>query len=462
MASKRPPSEALAAWLARQRWFAGKTQRIASVELADTVSLGDAFVGTAMIRFDGGETDRYAIPLRARAEVADALDDPAFCRRLLALVARGDRAAGERGAIEAGRTSAFPVSVPEECAVRRLGGEQSNTSVAFDDALVLKHFRRLREGVNPELEVTRFLTERTRFRHAPRLAGYLDYRDPEGARATLAVVQELVPDARDGWQWVLGELQALYIEIRRTGGVPTPEKIRRLAAPSLRALHRLGERTGELHGALASDESDSAFKPEPITGTDVAAWMEAVRRQLDEAARALGRRALPHVPLSAVALDGLRGRHKIRHHGDFHLGQTLYQASGDDFFIIDFEGEPLRTVAERRQKHAAVRDVAGLRRSLNYAAVSAGADGIEAWASAWEAEARREFVAGYRAATVGAIFLPETEEAFEQAVAVFEVEKAAYEIVYEANNRPEWIEIPIRGLLTAAGALGRVGAAGAA
>ncbi|HEY3066615.1 MAG TPA: hypothetical protein VGL09_12530 [Methylomirabilota bacterium] len=462
MASKRPPSEALAAWLVRQRWFAGKTRRIASVELTDTVGVGDAFIGIAVIGFEDGDADRYAIPLRARAEVTDALDDPEFCRQLLGLVAGGGRVAGERGAIEARRTAVFPDGAPDAAVVRRLGGEQSNTSIAFDDALVLKQFRRLPEGMNPELEMTRFLTERTRFRHAPRLAGYLEYRDAEGGAATLAVVQELVSDARDGWEWMLDELKALYADVRRAGGVPTPEKIRRLATSSLRALRRLGEHTGQLHRALASDESDPAFAPEPITGGDIAAWLEAVRRQLDEAARALGRRALPDVPLVPTALDGLRGRLKIRHHGDFHLGQTLYRGATGDFFIIDFEGEPVRPLAERRRKHAAVRDVAGLRRSLNYAAMSAGADGIETWARAWEDEARREFVAGYRAATAGALFLPESDDAFERAVAVFEVEKAAYEIVYEANNRPDWVDLPTRGLVTAAGALGRLGAAGAA
>jgi maltose alpha-D-glucosyltransferase/alpha-amylase len=217
-----------------------------------------------------------------------------------------------------------------------------------------------------------------------------------------------------------------------------------------------------LHRALASDGSDPAFRPEPITSDDVTTWIAGVRRQLEEAVAVAGRRGLADVPLAPAALDGLRGRHKIRHHGDFHLGQTLYRAGDGDFFIIDFEGEPVRPLAERRQKHAAVRDAAGLRRSLNYAAMSAGADGIEAWASAWEVEARAAFVDGYRAATTGALFLPESESGFERAVAVFEVEKAAYEIVYEANNRPGWIDIPIRGLLTAARALGRVGAAGAA
>jgi len=467
MASKRPPSEALAGWLAAQRWFAGKTKRIASVELIDSVPLGDAFVGVVAVRLEGGDTDRYAIPLRAGADVVDAFDDPAFCRRLLDLVARSGRARGERGVIEAARTSGFPKDLPPDIRIRRLGGEQSNTSVAFGDALMLKQFRRLRDGVNPELEITRFLTEHTDFRNTPRLAGYLEYRDEHGTPATLAVVQALIAHARDGWEWMLGELQALYADARRGGGVPTPDEVRRMARPSLRALHRLGERTGQLHRALASDGSDPAFRPEPITADDVATWIAAVRRQLDEAVSVAGRHAVGDVPLATAELDGLRDRHKIRHHGDFHLGQTLYRA-GDggagegDFFIIDFEGEPVRPLAERRQKHAAVRDVAGLRRSLNYAAVSAGADGMEAWAAAWEAEARAAFVAGYRAATAGALFVPDSQSGFERAVAVFEVEKAAYEIVYEANNRPTWVEIPVRGLLTAARALGRVGAAGAA
>jgi trehalose synthase-fused probable maltokinase len=144
------------------------------------------------------------------------------------------------------------------------------------------------------------------------------------------------------------------------------------------------------------------------------------------------------------------GRQKIRHHGDFHLGQTLYRPAVADWMIIDFEGEPLRPLEERRRKHAAPRDVAGLLRSIDYAAVSAATTPAD-----WPADAARAFAEGYRTATGGASFLPRSDGAFDEAVAVFELEKAAYEIVYEANNRPSWIAIPQGGLARALARLQR-------
>jgi predicted trehalose synthase len=351
-----------------------------------------------------------------------------FCRALRALFVGVVRVAGARGEVvptpTRGATPALAADVP----ARRLDGEQSNTSVIFGDALILKHFRRLAVGVNPDVEVTGFLTERTSFRHTPRLVGSLDYRDAAGAWA-LAMAEELVGDSRDGWRWLLGRL---------AGG-----------DPALGALSTLGRRTAELHLALASDPREPAFTPEPISAGDVAAWTAAVQAQLDAAGLALGGRLPDGVParLDSTDLAGLVGAAKLRHHGDFHLGQTLAVRDGEDFAIIDFEGEPLRPLAERRLKHTPLRDVAGLLRSLGYAAASARAP------AGWEAAAREAFVTAYRETARPAPFLPATDAALTRALAVLEVEKAAYEIVYEANNRPDWVAIPVRGLVTAIAAL---------
>lgn len=437
-----PDPDALAAWIARQRWFAAKTRRIARVGLVDAVPLGPGVVLLVDLELDGGGDERYALPLAAGADIADALADAGFCRALLALLADGGTAAGERGELRGVPAAGLPWSdgVPEDLVVKRLGGEQSNTSVALGGALILKHFRKIAAGVNPEAEMTRFLTERTSFRHTPRLIGHVEYRDATGTAATLAVVQELVADGRDGWQWTLARLA-------EPGG----------PAAAVVALGRLGQRTGELHRALASDPRDPAFAPEPITAADVAAWTDGVAAQLEAARGALRGEAIP-VDLAAVrrGLASTVGRQKIRHHGDFHLGQTLHRPAAGDWVIIDFEGEPLRPLPERRRKHVALRDVAGLLRSIEYAAASTAAP-----IGAWAAEAARAFVDGYRNATGTAPFLPESDDAFREVVAVFELEKAAYEIVYEANNRPDWIAIPRRGLLTAAARLRRE-AAGAA
>ena len=460
MGSKSPRSDALAGWLGAQRWFAAKSRRILGVEVADRIAIDGSTLVIAAVALDDGRTDRYAIPLRDTEEVADALDDPGFVRALVDLIVRGREAPGERGMLRGRPSRVFTPALAPDAPVRRITGEQSNTSIVLGDVLILKHFRRLADGLNPEAEITAFLTERTGFRNVPRLAGHLEYRDGQEA-ATLAVAEELIAGARDGWDWMLAELRELYARVEPADAVDGA-RLRELATRTLRALGRLGTRAGELHQALASDRRDPAFAPEPITPADGAAWDGQVARQIDAARAALGDHAAAPVRGIADGLRGLVGCAKIRHHGDFHLGQTLYRPADGDFVIIDFEGEPLRPIAERRRKHTALRDVAGLLRSIDYAAVSAMPPGLARWAEAWRTTATTEFVGAYRTATRGAPFVPESDEAFTRAVAVFELEKAAYEVVYEASHRPAWLAIPARGLSRAAAAITRTGAAGAA
>jgi predicted trehalose synthase len=452
-----PGAGALAAWIAEQRWFAGKTRRIAAVTIDDRVPFPTADLVVAGVVLDDGSRHRYALPLGRDDAPRDGLDDPAFCHALLEVVKRGGRVAGQLGEVigwmgglegppkpptvrstpaKPGRSSTPP---GDALRTRRLPGEQSNTSVVFGEALILKHFRRLEEGVHPEVEMSRFLTERRRFAHTPRLAGHLEYR-ARGRASTLGVVHELVPGARDGWPWML-------------------DRLRDQSTDTLPALRRLGERTAELHRALASDATDPAFAPEPITPADVASWAEAVQALVAEARRAAGEPGLvAGARAIEIGLATLLGRVKIRHHGDFHLGQTLYQPAEADFMIIDFEGEPLRPLAERREKHAALRDVAGMLRSIGYAAARASVE--TGWGVRWEAAAREEFLAGYRLVAGDAPFVPAAPGAFAGAVAVFELEKAAYEIVYEANHRPGWLAIPLRGFVRAEASLTRWAEAG--
>ncbi|MFI5079319.1 MAG: alpha-amylase, partial [Vicinamibacteria bacterium] len=210
---------------------------------------------------------------------------------------------------------------------------------------------------------------------------------------------------------------------------------------------QLGRITAERQEARASgDPTSVAIAAEPIPDDDVTGGTAGVPRQLEAAGRALAGRLPDGVPtqIEAAGLAGLRGLVKLRHHGDFHLGQTLAVREGEDWAIIDFEGEPLRPLAERRAKHTPLRDVAGMLRSLGYAAATAGAP------PDWEERARAAFFDAYRAAAAGAPFLPGSPTALTRALAVLEVEKAAYEVVYEANNRPDWLPIPIRGLVSAA------------
>jgi predicted trehalose synthase len=430
---RTPPEDALAAWLRRQRWFAGKTRRIVGTRVADRLRVGPGTLYVVLVFFADapvGEFEPYLVALLPGPDVVDAFDDPAFCRALLDVVRRRAEVRGERGRLIGRPGRAFPSDLPDAVPAHRLAGEQSNTSVVFGDTLIMKHFRRLTEGVNPDLEIARFLTEQTTFRGTPRLAGAIEYDD--GAPVTLAVVHELVPGARDGWQWMLERLAA--------------------GDAALDALRRLGARTAELHAALATPTADPAFGTEPIAPADVAAWSAGVQRQVAAARTAAGR-PLPDVADVAGAFGALVGRAKIRHHGDFHLGQTLALDGGRDFMIIDFEGEPLRPLPERRRKHTPLRDVAGMLRSFGYAAASARL--AEAERARWQTQARGAFVAGYRASAGAAPYLPESDDAFARVVAALEVEKAAYEIVYEASHRPDWLDIPVAGFVSAAAALRR-------
>ena len=450
-----PPPDVLAAWLARQRWFAAKTRRITGVRAVDAVPLGDALVVFLDVTLDDGSVHGYTAPLRATASAVDAVDDPACCRALLALMAREAAVAGPGGSLRGEAVVPALLQVPDDVPVRRLPAEQSNTSVLFGRTLILKFFRRYVVGVHPEVEVGRFLTRRAPFAGTPRLAGQIEYQGAAG-RGAVAIAQEFVDGARDGWEWILEQLAAFYPRARAAGGAPAAERVAELAAPSLAALRRLGEQTGALHRALAADFRDPAFAPAPITGDDIAAWSAGIRAQIETARAVLGDDGeLAGLPEAATVLGGLLGRHKIRHHGDFHLGQTLYRPASGEFLIIDFEGEPARPLEERRRKHAAVRDIAGLLRSLDYAAaVAAQRDGERAaWDEAWRAEAERAYLAGYRAIGRDAAFLPATDSGFHAALGAFELEKAAYEVVYEVNNRPDWSDIPRRGLLRAAARL---------
>lgn len=460
-----PGRSDLASFLIRQRWFAAKTRAIDRLGVVDWAPL-DTDPPLLLVLLDV-DRDRYYVPVtlsaaaaagpaiaRAGADaVVDAHDDPRLGRRLLAAIAAGGRLAGHAGRFrfEATRGWPFPAD-PDAEPVRRLSGEQSNTSLVVGGRLVLKSLRRPQPGVNPDLEVTRFLTTRTTFRHVPRLAGWMEYEDANGP-ATLGLLQEFVDNRGDGWTHVLAALTA---RAEAPGARPEPGP-----DPLVEDLHRLGAITGGLHAALASDPSDGDFAPEPITREDVARWAGAIARDLagDDVRPLLPRDAgrggdpVAAVRRALAGLEPLVGTAKIRCHGDYHLGQVLKTADG--FVIIDFEGEPARPLAERRLRQSPLRDVAGLLRSLDYAAhaVALARPDLERPAAldalaAWEAVARHAFVRGYRGATASSPvpLLPASEEDFTRACAAFELEKACYELRYEMNNRPDWVAIPLAGI----------------
>jgi len=346
-----------------------------------------------------------------------------------------------------------------------------------DRAVILKSIRRPQPGVNPDVEVLGFLARRTGFRHVPPLAGWIDYLDAQENRATVAVLQGFVENAGDGWRYALAGLDALCEVLESPPGLepapPLEARIATLAAPLIGDVKRLGVVTGGLHAALASDPNETAFRPEPVAYEDVGRWCARIARELEEVAfdtRAAGAASPPGLDMiretlrgsggridSAVADVGLLGSartHKIRCHGDFHLGQVLKTADG--FVVLDFEGEPARSLEERVSKQPPVRDVAGMLRSLSYAVHTAvGRRPPEKRAAtlrglaAWERHARRAFFEGYEAAIRNSPvrLAPSSSDELARVCAVFELEKACYELRYELDNRPDWAPIPADGIL---------------
>ena len=520
----------LPTWLGRQRWFGAKTRAVASVRILDwaelpttgsqtsvSASLKPALI-FAELTYTDGTLDTYQLPLAvSTGEAADLLratapntilatlttpSGPAALhdatqredlrQDLLATIERNASTPTEVGSIQGQQSSAFLACRGTDPLPARTGAvEQSNTSILYDDRLILKLFRRLQPGENPDTEIGRFLTE---VAHFPRIAPFLgDIRltnpaDPEPT--TLAMLQGLVQNEGDGWAWFLAELSRYFegvfncplpTDIGRApsfndaGPLPLP-LAHEHAGLSLDAAALLGRRTAEMHLALSTPTEDPAFVVASFTAGDLNAdarridtqinlTLDALKRQMadlrdltaDDAALVLTQRidlfARAHaISAGAPAASGQR----IRIHGDYHLGQVL--RAKNDYVILDFEGEPARTLAERRAKQSPLKDVAGMLRSFSYAAWAGlaafaqrrpdDARNLEPWTRLWENAAAGQFLGAYRAAiAVRPGLLPEPAAAH-LLLSAYTLEKALYELLYELNNRPAWVRIPLSGILT--------------
>ncbi len=403
--------EPLEQWVAQQRWFASKSRQIAAINVLERVELSSQpALAIALIeaRFHAGTHELYQL----------VPGEPEGARLLAELLGSEPAIGGVR----------FHGGVTPTGAMRAMGAEQSNSSVIFGEEYVLKVFRRLEPGINPELEMLRFLSLRG-FPNIAALAGWYEYQG-ELMHATLGVMQEYIAEARDGWQLALDDPAGL---LSRVG--------------------ELGTATGEMHSVLACDREDPAFAPvEPssealslLTAT-IDEQIERVFFDLPEDNPAVGpilnRGEEIRERLQQMSHVGVGGR-LIRHHGDYHLGQTMLRDAG--WIILDFEGEPARSLLERRRKRSPLRDVAGMLRSFAYAAsASQVLRGVPA-PEGWEDDAREAFLTSYLEA-VEPTLLPAGRPAIEKLLAIFELEKAVYELSYELNNRPDWVSIPVAGI----------------
>ncbi len=516
---------ALPAFLKTQRWFRGGSRTVRAATIAEVVPLANnsAYCLFADVDYSEGDGERYFLMFsvasngdaheiwqRTPETVAIRLTGPGGEQgvlyqslrqeethdQLLGMIARRRRLKGEEGELVSVRAPYFrrlSTATDEESGSRLLRAEHSNTSVAYGHSMILKLFRKLEEGTNPELEIGRHLTDRVGFEHTPPVAGWLEYRRRGAEPVTIGILKGFVESYRDAWEYAQDNLARYFERVMMTGttlaepppldrhpldvidsGLPTDSAA--LFEHFLEDARLLGQRTAEMHLALAVDKGAPEFKPEPFTDfyrQGIYHGMLALKnrtlkqlgqrlRQVPPAAREEARALLASDRKTTQAFRPIRDMRiagaRIRHHGDYHLGQVLW--TGRDFFIIDFEGEPARPLSERKLKRSALRDLAAMLRSLHYAPYAALIEGshqvlarehdlptLEKWAEFWYLATAARFLSSYLETARGASFLPGNPGHFRILLNAYLLERALEELGREIDDRPEWVHVPIRQIL---------------
>lgn len=515
--------------LQARRWFGGKARQINAVGIVDSIVIPSAVTTTMLllirVEYEEGTAETYTLPVTAEfgeesehiqrdfpqavlapltvqingreqtGLIYEAMWNRDFALSLLDAMGQRTQFKGHAGSLIASSTKVFADLVPAktlpEPAVMK--AEQSNTSVTYGERVILKLYRRLEQGMNPDLEIGRALTH-MRFPYIPAIAGALEYQRNSGEPITLALLHQFVRNDGDAWRHTL---EAIDRFIARVGegdlmneGPPlsTPPLLdlarkdypllaRQLIGSYLESAEQLGRRTAELHVALSQIPDNAAFGPEPLTieyrkgrydsmvrnMTGTLALLRERMERLSTAGQANARCLFDLKSAMERTFDAFKEIEtsvpRIRCHGDYHLGQVLW--TGTDFMIIDFEGEPARSLAERRMKHPALVDVAGMVRSFHYApfaflelkragSVMASQEASHArapWAKFWSDWTSAAFLKAYLGIATGARFWPQNKRDVRLLFDVYLIDKAIYELGYELNNRPEWVNIPLHGLV---------------
>jgi maltose alpha-D-glucosyltransferase / alpha-amylase len=525
-ATRRKLLTSLEGYVRARRWYGGKAMAISSTEIEDVISveLKDAVILLIRFNYNEGTSDLYLLPMAiafgekareieqsSRGQIVARLDGdrgegvvyemtgaPELSAQLLRIIRQRksiQSAGGELRAVRSkgGRDDA--VALDPNLPAHLLNAEQSNTSILYGEEAFLKLYRRLDEGINPDLEISRFLLEKTRFRSTPPLLGALEYQRTGGEPMTLGMLQRFAPNTGDAWSYTLDELGRFFERIVSSPSMsedinehfpherlidlvdnPLPAVVQSTIATYVNAAEILGKRTGEMHMALASSQTEADFRPEPFSPHYQRGIYERMRTQGQRALQLLRSRISELPPVNQAEAQAVLDNEKeigarfrsllemninakrIRVHGDYHLGQVLY--TGKDFIIIDFEGEPSRPLSERRLKRSALRDVAGMLRSFHYAAHAVLHGQAEAIslrdedlrtlgraASFWTRWVSAIFLANYLQAVEQGEFLPASREELSTLIDAYLLEKALYEVQYELNHRPDWVEIPLQGIL---------------
>ncbi|HEY77818.1 MAG TPA: maltose alpha-D-glucosyltransferase [Dehalococcoidia bacterium] len=524
----------LLGYIRQCRWYGGKARYPQSAKIQDVIAIpyGTCLASLTLVQIDysEGEPETYLIPVTfasgekaghilnesPQAVVAslklkgkgsngegiiyDALIEGDFCQVLLNAIARQRRFRGEKGEIIASYIPSVFRNMRGTAEETResylLKGEQSNTSVVYGNRLKLKVFRRLEEGISPELEIGRFLTGKDPFPNASTLAGSIEYQARRGFEPiTLGVLHGYIQNEGDAWRYTLDALGRYFEQVLarpeveaplpvsdslwQTSEEGIPPAMEEAIGPYLVSAQLLGQRTAELHLTLASAMDDPNFVPEPFSTTyqrslyyglrgSAIQVLQMLRRQLKglpNGVKASAQRVLALEESIIGCYENITKRRitgmRVRCHGDYHLGQVLY--TGSDFVVIDFEGEPARHLGERRIKHSPLRDIAGMIRSFHYAAYFAlrgrtstvprpeDLPMLEEWAWAWYLWVSASFLKSYREIMADTPVLPQGLEGLKAILDAYLVDKAIYEVNYELNNRPDWVELPLQGILQVLG-----------
>ncbi|MGI8506980.1 MAG: maltokinase N-terminal cap-like domain-containing protein [Solirubrobacteraceae bacterium] len=441
--------EALGAWIEGQRWYASKSRHVSAIEIEECALLVERpplLLALVAARFATGSHELYQLPLtllapsqsNGRAEIVtngewvavDSVADPERARDLLRRIDDGGELEAEEGAFHFHRVEGSG-ALSRDASARPVGVEQSNSSIVFGEQTVLKVFRKLEPGINPELELLQFLT-RHGFANIAPLLGWYDY-EGRSFSATLGVAQRFFPDAIGGWELALDQIGSDFEGLEAELGA-------------------LGTVTAELHNVLGSDSSDPAFSSEEPSAESLALLTATIDEDIerifirlpdDERVASIAGRGQDVRERIAMRSQVGGGGRAIRTHGDFHLGQTLHTPRG--WVIIDFEGEPARPLFERRQKRSPLRDVASMLRSFAYATSAMEIIRARPAPPDFEDRARRTFLEHYFS-TIDPALLPAGEAAVINLLTIFELEKAIYELNYELDNRPDWLPIPVAGI----------------
>ncbi len=508
-------------YLQTQRWFGGKARKMQTTQISEVIPVtygnAEAYFVMLQVTYTEGSPETYLMPLAYQQDhveseepleqslqavaklqirgtdetgvLLDAIADKDFLDFPLEMIANLDRYQGIVGELLA--TVTDTPEIDSQLEARSLKGEQSNTSIVYGDRFILKLFRKVEEGINPDLEIGRFLTK-IQSEHFVSVVGSLEYRSSAHSM-TLGILHEFVPDVRDAWTYTLDGLRDYFeqvlvkqVDIAEVDlpsnslvaeiSVGIPDLAHELLGSYLASAELLGQRTAELHIALAAEVEDSNFTPEPFTSFYQRSIYQSMRNSAGQILLLLKKR-LPQLPSQAqeLAQEILNSQEQLmasfgsvlnlkitgqrtRCHGDYHLGQVLY--TGKDFIIIDFEGEPARPLSERRMKRSPLRDVAGMLQSFNYAVAQALRNEVESgiirpedlqsmeqWAQFWYGWVSVAFLNSYLMTAAEATFLPKATQELQVLLNAYLLEKAIYELGYELNNRPDWVEIPLQRIL---------------